>query len=284
MPCISVTKCHGTGNDFILLDARAGPELPYAHVARTLCRRRFAIGADGLLVVSDPHKTSADVAMRAFNPDGSEAEMCGNGVRCVARYLYQQNPQQTAARIETMAGMIETKIVDAHGHVNVQVAMGEPRFHGGPSGLLDRTLRLGDEIAPAYAVSMGNPHVVVVTSREPVDLDLESAAAEVQTWKIFDSPPNVELAKFAGDEIRMRVHERGVGETWACGTGACAAAAVAIACARATSPVMVTTKGGSVRIAWSGPGHSAVLTGDAELVFRTDVELPAQAGVAAHGR
>ncbi|MDQ6767632.1 MAG: diaminopimelate epimerase [Candidatus Eremiobacteraeota bacterium] len=276
MPLISVTKCQGTGNDFILLDARAVPDLPYAHIARFVCQRRFAIGADGLLVLSDPQRPAADASMRIFNPDGSEAEMCGNGIRCVARYLYEQNPERTESRIETLAGLMETRIVTWQGVRGVSVAMGEPTFRGTAPGLLDRPLQLGGESMPAYGVSMGNPHIVLFTTRDPAAYNLEEAAGEIAAWKAFDAQPNVELAQVVPDGIRMRVHERGVGETWACGTGACAASAAAIATGRAASPVTVQTKGGQARVDWQGSGHPAFLTGNAELSFRTEIDVPSE--------
>jgi diaminopimelate epimerase len=272
---ISVTKCHGTGNDFIILDARGVPDLPYPSIARTLCPRRFAVGADGLLVLGDPHTQAADVSMRIFNPDGSEAEMCGNGIRCIARYLYEENPEHTESSIDTVAGLVETKIVTWNGAPGVRVSMGEPKFLGGSLGKLDRALVVNGESASAYAVSIGNPHIVVFVTRDPAELDLAQLAATIAAWKTFDTEPNIEIAHATRDEIRMRVHERGVGETWACGSGACAAAAAAIASGRAASPVTVTTRGGSVRVAWEGSGHPVLLTGNAELVFRTDVEVPA---------
>ena len=269
---ISVTKCHGTGNDFIILDARGVRELAFPALARTLCERRFSVGADGLLVLCDPHKSDADVSMRIFNADGSEAEMCGNGIRCIARYLNEENPERIEASVETPSGVVETKIVRWNGAPGAAVAMGEPRFIGGLPGKLGRSVTLGGESAPVYAVSMGNPHVVVFATSDVANADLAGLAATVGTWKVFDSEPNVEVANVTMDGIRMRVHERGVGETMACGSGACAAAAVAIAANCAASPVVVTSAGGSVSVAWQGPDHPAVLTGDAELVFRTSVE------------
>jgi diaminopimelate epimerase len=271
---ISVTKCHGTGNDFILLDARGAPELPYREVARTLCSRRFAIGADGLLVLGDPHEPVADVSMRIFNADGSEAEMCGNGIRCIARYLYEENPERTESSIDTVTGLVKTKIVTWNGVTGVRVSMDEPKFLGGSQGKLEQALIVDGESTPAYAVSIGNPHIVVFVTRDPAELDLAQLAATIAAWKTFDTAPNVEIAHVTRDEIRMRVHERGVGETWACGSGACAAAAAAIVSGRAASPVTVTTRGGSVRVAWEGGGHPVFLTGNAELVFRTDVHVP----------
>ena len=277
MGLVSVTKCHGTGNDFIILDARGAADRPYPAIARTLCERRFAIGADGLLVLGDPQKPDMDASMRIFNADGSEAEMCGNGIRCIARYLYEENPERSEASIETPGGVIETKIVPWEGAPAVRVAMGEPKFKSGSSGKLDRSLTLNGESMPAYSVSMGNPHVVLFTTRDPAVYDLDKVAGEIATWKVFDSQPNVELGQVVRDGIRMRVHERGAGETWACGTGACAVAATAIVTGQMKSPVSVRTKGGMVRVEWQGAGNPSYLTGNAELIFRTEVELPSGA-------
>jgi diaminopimelate epimerase len=271
---ISVTKCHGTGNDFIILDVRGAADRSYPSIARTLCQRRFSMGADGLLVLGDPHVANADASMRIFNADGSEAEMCGNGIRCIARYLFEENPERTERSIETVSGLVETKIVTWEGAPGVRVAMGEPTFTGGSPGKTDNSLVLDGESAPAYAVSIGNPHVVVFVKRDPAKLHLKGIATTIAGWKIFDSEPNVEIVNVTKDGIQMRVQERGVGETWACGSGACAAAAAAIASGRTTSPVKVTTKGGSVDVAWQGPGQPVQLTGNAELVFRTDVDVP----------
>jgi len=271
---ISVTKCHGTGNDFIILDVRGAADHAYSAIARTLCERRFAIGADGLLVLGDPQNPGTDASMRIFNGDGSEAEMCGNGIRCIARYLYEENPQCTEAAIETVSGVVKTKIVTWERAPGVRVTMGEPKFKGGSPGKLDRSLALNGELLPAYGVSMGNPHIVVFTTRDPVVYDLENVAREIETWGVFDTQPNVELAQVVRDGVRMRVHERGVGETWACGTGACAVAAAAIATRQMTSPMTVQTKGGLVRVDWQGSGNPAYLTGNAELTFRTEVDEP----------
>jgi len=271
---ITVTKCHGTGNDFILLDARKVSDLRYDHIARVVCQRRFSIGADGLLVLGNPRRPNTDVSMRIFNSDGSEAEMCGNGIRCVARYLYLENPERTEASIETPSGVMQTKIVTWDGTPSVRVMMGEPKFEGGSPGKLDRSIMLNGESAPAYGLSMGNSHIVVFTTGDPAACDVENVANEITRWAVFETQPNIELAQVVHDGIRMRVLERGVGETWACGTGACAVAAAAIATGQMKSPVALQSKGGRVRVEWHGAGNPAYLTGNAELIFRTEVEIP----------
>ncbi len=273
MALISVTKCQGTGNDFVLFDARGRPDAPLAEMAKILCPRRFGIGADGLLVLGEPGRPGADVTMRIFNPDGSEAAMCGNGIRCVARYLYDENPQNGELIVDTPAGLIQTAVVRWNGALGVRVTMGEPRPWGGADGRIDRRLLVDGQQVAAHAITIGNPNVVIFVEHDPLEVALDGIAATVAQWNVYDAEPNVEVVKTEGGELFMRVRERGAGETWACGTGACAAAAATILTRRATSPVKVSTQGGSVSVEWPGVGHPAVLTGDAQLVFRTQIDL-----------
>ena len=276
MPTISVTKCQGTGNDFIILDARGEPALPYPALAVTLCSRRYSIGADGLLVVGQPRDRQATVAMRTFNADGSEAEMCGNGVRCVARYLYEGDVRSRRCMIETVAGLISTTIVDWQGGIGVQVEMNVPRLPSGMTSGGATRIGIGGEHALLYPVTVGNPHIVIFTALDPFACDL-AQAADAAIAANAGGEDNVELVKVVDSGLLMRVLERGAGETWACGTGACAAAAAAIATGRCHSPVLVHSKGGVVSVAWDGPGSPAVLTGDAQLVFRTQIDVAAGA-------
>lgn len=281
MPVISVTKCQATGNDFILYDARAHGALPYAEVARLLCSRRFSIGADGMLVLSTPVDAGADVRMQVFNADGSEAEMCGNGVRCVARYLWEQAPPLESAAIETASGVVRTAVVADGADVRVRASLNFPVFLDFPDGRRARTVKLAGTSATACLVSVGNPHLVCFVERAPQLLSLSAALEAIDSWKLHPRDLNVELARVIDGRIEMRVHERGVGETWACGSGACAAATCAIVLKRARSPVRVQSKGGVVSVAWAGPGQPAELTGDAQLTFRARVELTQTQGPAA---
>lgn len=274
MATISVTKCQGTGNDFILLDARGRPGLRYATLAKTLCSRRYSIGADGLLVITNAADPKSAAAMRTFNADGSEAEMCGNGIRCLARYLHERDRSATRLLIETRAGPIKTAIVPWRGGTGVEVEMSIPRVVADVSNVRAHPIHIGDESAPSYAVVVGNPHIVIFVKDDPSAYDLVwLAASAIASHGGHEA--NVELVTSHNDTLVMRIFERGAGETWACGTGACAAAAVAIASGRSRSPVLVHSKGGDVSVAWDGPGSAAVLTGDAELVFTTKVEVEA---------
>ena len=280
MALVSVTKCQGTGNDFIILDARGHADLPYAELARTLCGRRFSVGADGLLVIEHAHDRSAAAAMRTFNADGSEAEMCGNGIRCVARYLYERDQSATRLTIQTLAGPMQTAIVDWQGATGVRVEMSIPAISVTPDNHA-HGIRIDDELAPAYAVTVGNRHIVVFTKRDPSSCDLERVTTVALASRGDVTAANVELVSIADNRLKMRVYERGVGETWACGTGACAAAAAAIAAGLVATPVLVESKGGVVSVAWDGPGCPAVLTGNAELVFHTEVDVNLKQNVGA---
>lgn len=259
MPRIAVTKLHGTRNDFVLYDARSSPDTDYAAFARWICDRRSAIGADGLLVVLPAAK--ADVTMRIFNADGSEAEMCGNGIRCVARYLSEAG-EGDRMRIDTLAGVIETAVVSKGAEYLVRVRMGEPFVQ-----------RKALPIDDAAFVSLGNPHVVLFAARLD-DVDLTRIGEQMQRDPLFPDGTNVHTAVVV-DEHRLDVRhfERGVGLTEACGTGAVACAVSAIVRGLAQSPVDVHVPGGVLKIEWAGSG-SAYMTGPAVRVFDTNVEAP----------
>lgn len=261
MPQLAVTKLHGTRNDFVLLDARRAPRDDYAALARSMCDRRSSIGADGLLVVLP--SLHADARMRIFNADGSEAEMCGNGIRCVARYLSEQG-QADALRIETLAGIIETHVVDKGDDYRIRVCMGEPLIQRKPL-----------PFDSAAFVSMGNPHVVIF-AKSLGDVDLLKTGEQLQRDPAFPDGTNVHLAVPVNEHrLDVRHFERGVGLTQACGTGAVACAAAAMARGMASSPVDVHVPGGVLLIEWNGNG-AAYMTGPAVRVFETTVEDPAR--------
>lgn len=246
MSAVAVTKMHGTFNDFIILDQRP-PTVADVHVfAKNACDRRGGVGADGLIVLLPSDR--ADVRMRIINADGSEAEMCGNGARCAARFLADRG-EGTHFRFDTLAGIIVAD-VSADG---VRLNMGVPRFE-------DRDLPFAD----ASFISMGNPHVVIFgTSLDAVDIEA-----------IGRSNPDVNVhAAVVVDRSHMRVrhYERGVGFTYSCGTGAVACAAAAMRRGLVDSRVDVNVPGGHVTVEWDG-AHEAFLTGPAVRVFDAVVE------------
>jgi diaminopimelate epimerase len=247
MSSVAVTKMHGTFNDFIILDQRPPAVADLNVFARVVCDRRGGIGADGLIVIEASDR--ADVRMRIINADGSEAEMCGNGARCAARFLADRG-EGTHFRFDTLAGIVVADILD-NGQVRLNV--GTPRLE-------ERALPFAD----AQFVSMGNPHVVIF-ARSLDDVDLES---------VGDANPdiNVHVATVL-DRSRMRVrhYERGVGMTYSCGTGAVSCAAAAIRRGLVESPVDVNVPGGHVVVEWDGE-HEAYLTGPAVRVFDTQLE------------
>jgi len=273
MARISLTKCQGTGNDFVLLDRIASPQLDYAALASGLCDRNFGVGADSVLVLERPTDFSCDVALRIFNADGSPAEMCGNGARCVARYMHDRTPdapRRTA--IQTPAGVVRTEIVDDPARFAVRVAMSVPS----DIRIYDRERAAG--VAGEFAdVVIGNPHTVIFVELDLMTIDLPAVADAVAASTRFENGVNVEVARiFKDGPVALRVFERGVGETLACGTGACAVAVAAIEKKRAASPVRVTMQGGEVFVDWAGPGEQVYLTGGAELVFDTTIDVDAE--------
>lgn len=255
MSGVAVTKMHGAYNDFAVIDRRnASGSFDPQTSARTICDRRGSIGGDGLILI-EPSKT-ADARMRIFNADGSEAEMCGNGLRCAARYL-SESGEGDRFRIETASGVLEAEIVSKGEAFSVRSQIGTPRFE--PRAL---------PFANAAYVVVGNPHVVIF--EQSLDaIDLKLTAARIQP--LFPDGVNVHVATAVNrSRLDVRHWERGVGLTQACGTGAAACAAAAIRFGMAESPVAVHVPGGLLMVEWSGEGE-AFLTGPAVRVFDTTV-------------
>jgi diaminopimelate epimerase len=249
---------HGAKNDFVLLDEREqhldGAEL----LARFLCDRHTGIGADGLLLIGG--SAVADATMRVINADGSEAEMCGNGIRCVARYLDERGDGD-ALRIETQAGIIETRVLERGEAYRVRADVGRAR-------VLDRKIALAD----AVVVDTGNPHVVWF--RPTLDgVDLVAAGEALQSDPGFPQGTNLHIVVVEDKQtLRVRHYERGVGLTMACGTGAIACAAAAVSLGRAISPVTVHVPGGTLEVEIGDDGR-AIMTGPAVRVFDAHVDV-----------
>ncbi len=254
---------HGARNDFIVLDQRRARLDELAGFARWACDRRGGIGGDGLIAIEE--SSQADVRMRVLNADGSEAEMCGNGIRCAARWL-DETGEGDRIRFETLGGIVETAIVAREPEYLVRVAMKAPRVSPEPVRFMEE----------ARLVDVGNPHVVLFRDRVD-DIDLTMLATRLQTTGGFPNGTNVHLAAIDGDNaLRARHWERGVGLTMACGTGAVACAAAAIERKLLRSPVEVLVPGGRLVVEWNGAGQT-FLTGPAVRVFDTVVRAGAGA-------
>ncbi len=274
-------KVHGLGNDFILVDGLADSKAAETAAANApaLCDRHFGIGADGVLLVLPGAR--APLRIRIFNPDGSEAEMCGNGIRCFARYAYEHAlARETTFPVDTLAGVVYPTLNLKDGKVeSVSVDMGVPRFAAADipidwpnSPVVEQPLSLGNRTVLVTCLSMGNPHCVVYVDdvkRFPV----AEFGPQLENHPAFPNRTNVEFAQvFNTKEVRARVWERGVGETLACGTGACAITVASALTKRTSREVKVTLPGGSLQLAWRENDH-VIMTGPAEYVFEGRIVL-----------
>ncbi len=255
---VAVAKMHGARNDFVVLDARRHTVDDLSAFALAVCDRHAGIGADGVLAIGSSDR--AAVSMRVVNPDGSEAEMCGNGVRCVARYLDERG-EGGEFEIETLAGLIRTSVVERGEVYRVRVNMGTPHIES-----------IDGAEAPSAIVETGNRHVV--RSRDGLDAsDLLARGEATKGDARYPGGINVHLATVIDRHtLRVRHYERGAGLTMACGTGAVACASAAIARGEARSPVTVHVPGGELTIEWER-GGDAFMTGPAEHVFDTTVAV-----------
>jgi diaminopimelate epimerase len=275
---LKFTKMQGLGNDFVVLDAiRQHVDLAPAELRR-LADRHFGVGCDQILVVERPTRPDVDFRYRIFNADGGEVEQCGNGARCFVQFVREQGlTTKTAIRVETRGGVIAPR-VEADGQVTVD--MGVPRFAPAAipflsdSDALVQPLEVGGVTAMITALSMGNPHAVQAVA------DVEAAPVGTQGPLIerhsrFPQGVNAGYVQIVDRaNIRLRVWERGAGETLACGTGACAAAAACIRRDLIDSPVRVATRGGTLRIEWAGGDAPVNMTGPAATVFEGEWTLP----------
>ncbi len=261
-PRVAVAKMHGARNDFLIVDARETPLPDPIANARALCDRNAGIGADGVLLI-EPSDV-ADARMRVVNADGSDAEMCGNGVRCVARYLDERAPSKYH-RIETAAGIMDAMIIERGTTYRVRVAMPAPVLQSRPLPFSD-----------AVEVDTGNPHLVLFRSGN--EIQLQPFGADLQSDPYFPQGTNVHLVHVVDGHTIEAVHyERGAGLTMACGTGAVASAAASIDRGLTASPVIVRVPGGELEIEWDG-GEKAFMTGPAVHVFDTTIDLENTAG------
>lgn len=281
---LKFTKMHGAGNDFIVIDAINQSVNLTPSQWQALADRRFGIGADQILVVEKPETAGVDFRYRIFNSDGGEVEQCGNGARAFAKFVIDKGlTDQRQIRVETMSGVIAPRLED-DGRITVD--MGAPVLAAelvpfdcnGLEGKQQQKamlwpLEINDKETPLVVVSMGNPHAVQVVA------DVEGAPV-LQDGPLIENHPRFPRRVNAGfmqivdrHHIRLRVYERGAGETLACGTGACAAVVAGILQGLLDSPVAVSTHGGDLSIAWNGGATSVMLTGPAVSVFEGSVEI-----------
>ena len=271
------TKMHGAGNDFVVLDGvRQHIELSPEQL-RLLADRHFGVGCDQILLVEKAQRPEADFRYRIFNADGGEVEQCGNGARCFVRFVHDQElTHKREIVVETKSGLIMPRLED-DGRVTVN--MGAPIFDAalipfdGGSGAASEPLEVAGETLEISALSMGNPHAVQVVA------DVERAPVE-KLGPLIEHHPRFPRRVNAGfmqvmDRcyIRLRVYERGSGETLSCGTGACAAAVAGIRRGLLDSPVSVATRGGLLTIAWDGEGSPVLMSGPAISVFAGEISL-----------
>jgi diaminopimelate epimerase len=264
-------KMHGTGNDFIVIDNRDGKikENKLSEFAKRICKRRFSVGADGLLLVYD--SDVADVRMRMFNPDGTEAEMCGNGIRCFVKFCYENGiTRKKELKIETLAGIKHTWLSVNDEVKSVKVDMGAPSFKReslpmlGEGKCIGEKLKVDGEIYEVTCLSVGNPHCVLFVD----DLEafpVQEIGPKIEAHRMFPKRTNVEFVQVINrGEIKVRVWERGAGETLACGTGACASAVASHTLGKTDKEVTVHLLGGDLKILYDS---NIFMTGPAVKVF-----------------
>lgn len=283
---MNFVKMHGLGNDFIVLDCTkqdmAISSESYHTLAKNLCDRHFGIGADGILLVLPSEQ--ADICMRIINSDGSEAEMCGNGIRCFARYVYEAGiVQKDVITVETLAGIIIPRMIldDAGNIVSVAVDMGKPVLEKeqipmvGQGRAVDQSIEIEDQTFQITAVSMGNPHCVVFVD-DAENFPIAYWGPRIERSQYFPRKTNVEFVQVLNDkEVIMRVWERGAAVTLACGTGACATTVACILNGKTGNDVLLHLDGGDLQVRWDGEDQHVFMTGPAEEVFRGQIELEA---------
>jgi diaminopimelate epimerase len=274
---LEFTKMQGIGNDFVVVDAYTKPVFLSQSQIRRIADRHFGVGCDQLLMVERPTQPDTDFRYRIFNADGGEVEQCGNGARCFVRFVHDKGlSNKTEIRVETASGII-TPALESNGQVTVN--MGLPHFEPAMIPFVaDKMastyqLTVADREIVISALSMGNPHAVQI-------VDNVDTAPVTQQGPLIESHARFPQRVNAGymqilerQHIRLRVFERGSGETLACGTGACAASVAGIQLGKLESPVIVSMRGGELVIRWDGPNSPVWMTGPAETVFDGQIIL-----------
>jgi len=275
------TKMHGAGNDYIYINAIAQPVADPQSLAIRLSDRHFGIGGDGIVLIK-PSRT-ADFSMDMYNADGSRGKMCGNAIRCVAKYVHDRRlTDKTTLEIETLSGVktLELHLDDNRQVATVTVNMGAPVFapeqipvHFAGEQMIEAPVTVDGQTYQLTSVSMGNPHTVIFTTGVK-DLDLTRIGPAFEHLPIFPDRVNTEFCEVIDRQtLRMRVWERGSGETLACGTGACATLAAAVVTGRADRKARLELTGGTLEIEWDEASGDIFMTGPAEFVFDGTVNL-----------
>jgi diaminopimelate epimerase len=274
---LKFTKMQGLGNDFVVVDAVRQQVTLTPELVRRMADRHFGIGCDQLLVVEPPTRADADFRYRIFNADGGEVEQCGNGARCFVRFVHEQGlTGKSEIRVETARGIILPRLED---NWEVTVDMGAPRFlpaeipFVADAPALTYALHVGEDTIEISTLSMGNPHAVQIVD----NIDTSPVAEQgplIERHERFPQRVNAGFMQVLDPHrIRLRVYERGAGETLACGTGACAAAVAGIRLGKLISPITVAMRGGKLVIHWAGEGAPVMMTGPAITVFEGTITL-----------
>jgi len=283
---VTFRKYEGLGNDFILVDDRDkdSPSLTPEQSER-LCHRNFGIGGDGVIFALRPSKENHDFAMRIYNSDGSEPEMCGNGIRCMAQFLKDLGEEQKSYRIDTLAGTI-IPVMNDDGTITVD--MGEPTLDGPKvpttlepnselNSVVEQSIEANGKTWKVSAVSMGNPHAIIFVDDLEADVNLYADGPALEKHPAFPAKTNVEFVQvMAPNHLKMKVWERGAGPTLACGTGACALTVAAIRAGKIPrgGPCRITLPGGDLFIEWKEDDNKIYMTGPATFSFEGSAKKP----------
>lgn len=275
-------KYHGTGNDFVMLEDLEDRQTLSSELVASLCDRHMGVGADGVIRIAP--SVDFDFFMDYWNADGNVAEMCGNGIRCLAKYVYDRGlTSKTELRVDTRDGAKDLFLTISDGTVSsVRVDMGTPAFTrreipmAGPpeETFVDEPMTAGDATYRATAVSMGNPHLVLIGDIEPSHVDLQVLGPALQRHTDFPEQTNVEFARVSDGVVDVRVWERGSGQTMACGTGACASLVAASRIGLVGRQATIRFPGGELEVEWAPDGR-VYLTGPATFVFEGEMDVGA---------
>lgn len=274
---LQFTKMHGTGNDFVVIDLISQHCKLRSREIRMLADRHFGVGCDQVLVVEPPQNPQVDFRYRIYNADGGEVEQCGNGARCFARFVREKKlTTKKVITVETSCGVITLRVLPNH---DVEVNMGVPEFEPrnipfqAPSRAPSYALQVDGREFEIGAVSMGNPHAILrVNSTKGAEV--ETLGPLIESHPDFPKRVNAGFMQIVSEhEIKLRVYERGVGETLACGTGACAAVAYGISRGWLRDSVTVALPGGKLSVAWAGEGQPIMMTGPTAIVFDGTIKI-----------